>query len=194
MHVADKNNQADTKALIYASIAESISFLASFVAPEKAMATRTRRISRPSSDSQSTFQKQRYTLIVLFAAFLCLFFTIFFVYNSSIQHPFSTKMILAQPERSILVLNILSQITILLLGWLTCAALEAVRWARACSPTGTSTYTFLVLSSATSIFGVLRLLVSKEDRQEFRRGGHRVWGCQRYFSVLCPGLTQGYFL
>lgn len=137
---------------------------------------------RGQNEHQSLFQKQRYTLMVLATATMCLSFTIFFAYNSSIQHPLSTTLILAQPERSISVLNILSQITIFLFGWLTSTAMENVRWAYACSRTGTSTYTFLVLSGATNIVGVLRLLVSKDTRPDFRRDGHRLWGSQRYFS------------
>ena len=128
---------------------------------------------------QSPIQKQRSTLLLacLTAGFMA--FTIFFAYNSSLEHPVSPQLIFSRPERSILLLNIASQLTIFCLAELTSCVLEAIRWALACSATGTNAFTFLSLSRATNAFGVLCLLFSRGDDQKFGMGGHRLWGGQR---------------
>lgn len=132
----------------------------------------------PPKEFQSSAQKQRWTLVLASLTAFCMAFTIFFAYNSSLEHPFSTRLIFARPETSILVLNIASQVTIYCLAELTSSVLEAVRWAFACSTTGASAFTFLSLSRATNAVGVLCLLFGR-DRQEVGKDGHRLWGGQR---------------
>lgn len=105
-------------------------------------------------------------------------FTVFFAYNSSLEHPLSTKLIFDRPEKSILVLNIASQLTIFGLAELTSCVLEAIRWAFACSAAGASAYTFLALSRATNAVGVLCLVLGN-DNQNGGKDGHRLWGGQR---------------
>jgi hypothetical protein len=134
---------------------------------------------------QGPIWQQRFTVFLAVLTGLCMIFTIFFAYNISLEQPLSTKLIFEKPERSILVLNVASQITIFCLAELTSAVLEATRWAFACTNSGTSAYTFLALSRATSIVGVLSLLFSNGAKPKtFQKDGHRLWGGQRYFLAF----------
>jgi hypothetical protein len=137
-------------------------------------------VYRPTvAEFQSPIRKQRYTLILACLTAAMLAFTVFFAYNSSLEYPVSSKLIFSRPERSILVLNIASQLTIFGLAELTNCVFEAIRWAFSCSATGTSAYTFLSLSRATNIIGVLCLWLAKGGEQQIGRDGHRLWGGQR---------------
>jgi hypothetical protein len=117
-------------------------------------------------------------------------FTIYFAYNCSIDNPLSESLIFSKPERTILLLNVLSQFTIFLLGELTTSAFEAVRWALASTPNGISAFTFVGLSRATSVLGIVSLLfhnrISGPGAPILEKDGHRLWGLQRYvlFSLV----------
>jgi hypothetical protein len=145
---------------------------------ERSMLFPERRAVPAQNDFQSPLRKQRYTLILATLTAGCMAFTIFFAYNSSLELPISSKLIFNRPEKSILVLNIASQITIFCLAELTICVLDAVRWAFASSVTGASAYTFLALSRATNVIGVICLLLRRDD-QKIGRDGHRIWGGQR---------------
>jgi hypothetical protein len=145
---------------------------------ERSMLLRERQVVPTPNDFQSPLRKQRSTLILATLTVGCMAFTIFFAYNSSLELPISSKLIFNRPEKSILVLNIASQITIFCLAELTTCVLDAIRWAFACSVSGASAYTFLALSRATNVIGIVCLLLGR-DNQEPGRDGHRIWGGQR---------------
>jgi hypothetical protein len=141
-------------------------------------------------DFQSPVQKQRWTLLL--AVFTCgaMIFTVFFAYNSSLAVPLSTKLIFDKPATSVLVLNVASQVTIFCLAELTICVFEAIRWAFACSSRGVQGYTFLSLSRATNLLGVLCLLTGATTSKQPLSGSHRLWGSQRYYHhLLRPPLT-----
>jgi hypothetical protein len=132
------------------------------------------------NDFQRPLRQQRYTILISIATAASMSFTIFFAYNSSLELPVAPDLIFERPERTILVLNVASQITIFLLAELISATLEAARWAFACSASGASAYTFLALSRATNLVGVLCLLGGHGPQpKKFERDGHRLWGSQR---------------
>jgi len=132
------------------------------------------------TDFQSPLQKQRWT--ILLAIFTCgaMIFTVFFAYNSSLAAPLSTKLIFNGPATSVLVLNIASQVTIFCLAELTICVFEAIRWAFACGRQGVQGYTFLSLSRATNLLGVLCLMAGAKTAKQNLSGSHRIWGSQRY--------------
>ena len=139
----------------------------------------------PSVDEfHSPLRQQRLTLLTAFFTASCMSFTIFFAYNSSLEQPISSKLIFTRPERSILILNIASQVTIFSLAELTSAVFGQIRWALACSPSGTSAYTFLALSKATDIVGVLSLFFGHRSEMKFEKGGFLLWGPQRYIRGI----------
>jgi hypothetical protein len=133
---------------------------------------------------QSPIEKQRYTLLL--ALFTCgaMIFTVFFAFNSSLIKPLSTRLIFDTPATSVLMLNIASQVTIFCLAELTICVFEAIRWAFAASARGVQGYTFLSLSRATNIIGVLALLAVGSTAKQPLSGSHRFWGSQRYNSPI----------
>jgi len=138
------------------------------------------------TDFQSPLEKQRWT--ILLAIFTCgaMIFTVFFAYNSSRSVPLSTQLIFNGPATSVLVLNIASQVTIFCLAELTICVFEAIRWAFACSQRGVQGYTFLSLSRATNLLGVLCLLAGGTTTKQNLSGSHRVWGSQRHRPLHSP--------
>ena len=144
---------------------------------------KTHSVYPSRDDFQSPLRKERWALLLALVTMLCMSFTIFFAYNSSKQHPISNHFIFSNPERSILALNILSQITIFLFAELTLSVLESIRWALASSSDGTPALTFLALSRATNAVGVLCILLGAGDRK-FGRDGYRLWAGQRYTEAL----------
>jgi hypothetical protein len=124
------------------------------------------------------------TLVIAIITALCMTCTIFYAYNGSLEEPHIASLVAKTPERTILILNIMSQITLFSLAELTTLAMDATRWSLACSTTGASSLAFLALSRATSFLGVLYLSFGTgEIGAKLERNGHRVWGSQRYSEV-----------
>jgi len=116
--------------------------------------------------------------VTAFISALWMVFTTIFAFNCSLRRPFSQRLLPPRSEDSLLILNILSHGTLLLLGQLTSQAFETVRWALASSPNGVPAGSFLGLSRATGLFGVLSVMIS--GRGGFMTfDGHRLWGIQR---------------
>jgi len=118
---------------------------------------------------------------IAFITAICLTATIFFAYNCSLEQPRLPALVAKSPERTILILNVLSQVTLFFLADLTSLVLDATRWALACSTTGTSALTFFILSQATSFLGVLYMSFGSASGR-FGRHNHRLWGVQRYLQ------------
>jgi len=120
----------------------------------------------------------------LFLAFLAIAFlsvTIFFAYNYCSPQPISSKLMFKEPGNSILLLNLLSQMTMFCLTELAFSVLDVLRWAFVSRSSGTSAYTFLALSRATNLAGVLYLIFGKGPmRRGFEGDNHRLWSLQRY--------------
>jgi hypothetical protein len=131
------------------------------------------------------------TLLVACLSGICIFFTVFFAFNCSLDRPLSQKFTFQKPERSILVLNILSQLSMFLLAELTIGVFDMIRWAQASSESGLPALTFIILSSATSITGVLYLLLASvpgiSKLSDAANKGLRVWGSQRYICYTWVG-------
>jgi hypothetical protein len=125
-----------------------------------------------------------WTWILALLTMVWILFTIYFAYNSSMDQPKAPLLIFTNPQNTILTLTILSHVTVLLLEAMTSSALESVRWAFACSKDGISTFSFLGLSRATGILGVLNLLLEGGKDSFFKRDGHRFWGIQRLSRVV----------
>ena len=125
---------------------------------------------------------------IAFITAICLTATIFFAYNCSLEQPRVPALVAKSPERTILILNVLSQVTLFFLADLTSLVLDATRWALACSTTGTSALTFLILSQATTFLGVLYMSFGSTSGK-FGRHNHRLWGVQRYLQH-CSKLSK----
>jgi hypothetical protein len=88
-------------------------------------------------------------------------------------------LIAKSPQRSIIIFNIASQLTMFSLAELTYSVFDATRWTLGCSTSGVSALAFLALSRTTSLIGVLYLTVGGTN------GQHRIWGGQRYIEPFC---------
>jgi hypothetical protein len=134
--------------------------------------------------SQTTpirIRNQSVTLIIALITAILMSFTIFFAYNSSLQNPMLSLFVSKRPERSILILNAASHLTLYALAELTSSVFDAIRWALACHGSGTTALTFITLSRATSFIGSIYLSMGRSDvLGKSPRNGHRVWGGQRY--------------
>ena len=69
------------------------------------------------------------TWLLAIATCASVIFTVYFAYNSTLEKPLSQALIFSRPQRTILTLSILSQLTIFLMGHLTNSLFEMVRWA-----------------------------------------------------------------
>lgn len=144
---------------------------------------------------ESPLRQQRFTILSSILMATSMSFTVFFTYNSSLEHPVSSKLIFENPERSILVLNIASQVTIFYLAELTSSILEASRWAFACTSSGVAAFTFLALSGATSAVGVLCLILGRgANPGTIQRDGYMLWGGQRCVPKLLDVHLETVFL
>ena len=121
---------------------------------ESAAERSTRAMSDPGGTRlDSTLRQFLWTWILTLIATGWVTFTICFAYNCTLQSPFSTALLFSRPENTLLVLNVLSHGTIILLKDLTSCAFEAVRWAFASSKEGVSASNFIGLSRATNALG-----------------------------------------
>ena len=110
-------------------------------------------------------------------------FTVFFAYNSSLEIPVTERLIWTKPQNTILTINILSQVTLVLLSDLIMNSFECIRWAMICSKSGIPILTFLSLSSSTSLVGVLKIIFEGFRTRcgcKIIPASPRVWGYQRW--------------
>jgi hypothetical protein len=132
-----------------------------------------------SSNFRYSLRNQIPILCLAVLTAIVMTFTVFLAINSTLEHPVSQRLVATTPERSILVLNIASQITIFLLAETTHWVFEAVRWAMASSASGIAAYTFLLLSRATSVAGVIYMMFGRPAKSGIQKDGFRLWGGQR---------------
>lgn len=146
--------------------------------PESSAERSTQSIP-PGTRLQSTFRQFLWTWILSLIAAAWVIFTICFAYNCTLLNPFSTSLLFSKPENTLLMLNILSHGTIILLKDLASSAFEAVRWAFASSKKGVSASNFIGMSRATNALGVLGLVFSRYGSYGLGKDGYRLWGLQR---------------
>jgi heme/copper-type cytochrome/quinol oxidase subunit 3 len=108
--------------------------------------------------------------------------TSFYAYNATLKTPRWRAILPNNPSRTILIINILSHVTVILLKVSTTAQFEAIRWVFGMR-TGVPALTLVTLSPGTGALGVLYLI-----RHGARNGiswlsDHRLWGFQRYYLV-----------
>ena len=148
--------------------------------PESRAEDSTQSISDPPGTRlDSTFRQFLWTWIVSLIAVAWVGFTICFAYNCTLVNPFLPSLLFSNPKYTLLMLNILSHGTIILLKDLTSSAFEAVRWAFASSKKGVSASSFIGLSRATSALGILDLVFGRSGSYGLGKDGHRLWGLQR---------------
>ena len=122
----------------------------------------------------SVFWQFKSLIILCFGAIPISVLLLYYIFTVFVSRDPNLGPLLFQPSRTLLVVTIMSQLLSLLINELFISVFEALRWQLASRKSGVHVTTFLVLSKATSLFGVLRLLYA---------GGiaDHVWWCmQRY--------------
>lgn len=85
----------------------------------------------PRASTAVRLRGQGLTITIALVTALLMSFTIFFGYNSSLQKPVLSLFVSKRPERSILILNVASNLTLFALAELTSSVCDTVRWAEA---------------------------------------------------------------
>jgi len=133
-----------------------------------------------------------FTMSLALFTFGTVSFTIFFAYNSSLEIPKSQALIFSQPQNTILVVNVFSQASMMLLAQLTDGLFDNVRWAFASSKRGVPALSFFALATATTYLGVFMVLYDGvkmhyleliNNPWPWRLDGQVFWGSQRYPSL-----------
>lgn len=133
------------------------------------------------SKLRSMWRQLLSTWILALLSGLLMAFTIFFAFNCSLQKPFAVWLLPSRSEDTLLVLNACAHGIVLLLAALTSRAFETVRWALASSERGIPAGSFLGLSRATGLLGVLNLFVGGDRRGYLKVDGQQFWGTQRSY-------------
>jgi len=110
-------------------------------------------------------------LLLVLTAF-CVLATVTCAFLCSSSQPPSW---LLNPTTTVLLITIGSGVSAFLLGQLSAASLNRLRWALASSPAGIEFATFLGLSKATEFLGLAMLTYAH------RSVAHRLWCSQRYY-------------
>lgn len=119
------------------------------------------------------FLQLRYTIVSCFATIPLSIVLFVYVYESLVSKNPTLGPLLFSPSRTLLVITILSQGLGLLIMLLFSLVFEALRWQLISRRKGIGSTTFLGLSSATPMLGIIRLLFG---------GGlssHIIWCAQR---------------
>jgi len=118
-------------------------------------------------------------LFFVIAAFVLSNLVLYYAYEALLSPRPALGKLFFPPSITIFVINVLSQGVAFLMAHLFASIFENLRWTFTSQKTGVRMTTFLGLSRATSLLGVVRLLCVK--------GPHRFWCLQRYGAVsfLC---------
>jgi hypothetical protein len=98
-------------------------------------------------------------------------FSVFYSYRVLVDEAALPPSLVLPPGATVLVINVMSHVVAYLCWRLFSDTIEALRWALASRPEGILLTSFLAMSRATPIMGVLYLCRT--------RGRHQVWALQR---------------
>jgi hypothetical protein len=112
-----------------------------------------------------------WNLFCIIAAFALSNFALYYAYEALLSRRPALGKLFFPPSITVFVINVLSQGVAFLMNHLFASVFENLRWTFASQRTGARMATFLGLSGATSLLGVIRLLGVK--------GPHRIWCLQR---------------
>jgi len=111
------------------------------------------------------------TWVVAILALGCSAATVFYSSRVMVNEAALPRVLQHSPGTTVAVINVLSHIVAFLCMTLFTDTMEALRWALACRPRGIPLTSFLAMSRATPITGVLYLCRV--------RGSHQMWAMQR---------------
>jgi hypothetical protein len=142
--------------------------------------TAERGTELPTKYAQLKWTAGLYLLTVWLSAAL-----FFYVHETLVSQNSVLGPLLLDPSKTVLLVSALSQSFLLLLQFLLSCVFNSLRWHLASRKTGVPVSTFLGLSRATSLWGVITLMC---------RGVHILWGIHRYLhlppGLICIGITN----
>lgn len=103
-------------------------------------------------------------------------FSVFYSHRVLVNKASLPSSLLLPPGATVLVVNVMSHVVAYLCLRLFSDTIEALRWALACRPEGILLTSFLAMSRATPLMGVLYICKTK--------GSHQVWAFQRYDNFI----------
>jgi len=129
----------------------------------------------------SVFWQFKSLTILCFGAIPLSVLLLYYIFTVFVSRDPNLGPLLFQPSRTLLVVTIMSQLLGLLINELFISVFEALRWQLASRKGGVHVTTFLGLSKATSLFGVLRILYT---------GGiaDHVWWCMQRYTLIISTL------
>ena len=130
----------------------------------------------PTSLIQRKSRRLAMTWIVAIMAIIAAAFSTFYSYRVLVNHAALPDSLVLSPGATVLVVNIMSHVVAYLCWFLFSNTIEALRWALACRKEGVLLTSFLAMSRATPLMGVLYLCITK--------GKHQIWAFQRYGSFI----------
>jgi hypothetical protein len=131
-----------------------------------------RYVERTGGTRLQSIVRQSYQDFILGAfAIPCCFITLLYAYGATRGSP-SLQNLYKHTSVTIFLLLLLSQLSVFLVRQLVNSTFERMRWALASGEKGISLTSFLGMSPATSLSGVLRLLVFSGDRG---RRSEKIW-------------------
>jgi hypothetical protein len=120
--------------------------------------------------------------ILLGLSMLITSITVYYCWNASLASSPSARFLWNQPETTVFTINLLSYISTVLVSNLVSYTGDQLRWAKSCREEGFSFLSFLALSSATSVAGLVHLLFSPRPSVNSSKAKikPRWWSLQRY--------------
>ena len=136
-------------------------------------------------DSQVTLIPDFWTMTLVVISISVTGFTVYYSWNASIALNPSQHFLWFQPNVTVFTVNILSYIATVFVKALIDATCDHIRWRQSSREKGMSVLSFLALSSATSLWGLVHLLFSPVPRIQStsQSMSHRLWSLQRYVTL-----------
>lgn len=151
----------------------------------------TGRIASKSNGTRlQSIVRQSYQDFALGACtMICCLITLLYAYGATVGNP-SLQSLYKDTSYTVFLLWVLSQLSVFLVRQLISSTFERLRWALASAEKGILLTSFLGMSSATTLAGVLRLLVSSGENTQGRKIWDKVatkvewWTVQRFHTDL----------
>jgi hypothetical protein len=136
-------------------------------------------------DSQVTWIPDFWTLTLVVISISVTGFTVYYSWNASIALNPSQRFLWFQSDATVFTVNILSYIATVFVNALIDATCDDIRWRHSSREKGIPVLSFLALSSATSLWGLIHLLFSPVPRIQStsQSMSHRLWSLQRYVTL-----------
>ena len=114
--------------------------------------------------------------------------TVIYAWNASLSSSPLRRIMWNDPQKTIFTINLLSQVTVLLLSALSITACDNMRWRLCSRSTGMSLLSFIALAGSSSLHGLVQILFSRTTQKHtidlktswYGCASYRLWCTQRW--------------